>query len=378
MNQALVLTKSALDAPPKLADVFELDAFRQNCISNYQKTTGLTNGSIIFERERVAFFKTIQENPKLEQCTRISIYSAFVELFASGRTLNEGDSYIIPYGAVAQFQIGWKGRLEQISQMPEIKFVNHPQIVWNSEVQRGDFDYELGESPRIVKHKPNPKAEKDPNDFITHVYLILDTHFGKKTYLMTREEVLNIRDNYSPGYRSYITEIKKQGLKVGDKVVKKGTGKNGPYEFTIEPPFWVTSEAKAFKKTLVKQVYGFLPKTPRLKAIDARIAANYDKEDGSISETHDIDYGLADDAKQLPAETLQQTPPAPPAEEKKKKVPAEKKTKAPENKDVQSKTKIVNLNGDNVDTGTGEVMDQDGPADDNPALDLPDLSSLNG
>lgn len=399
MSNALALTKSALEAPQKLQDVFEIEAFKYNCVSNYEKTTGLKNGNIVFERERVLFLKTIQENPKLEQCSRLSIYSAFVELFASGRTLNEGDSYIIPYGNVAQFQIGWKGRLEQISQMPEIKFVNHPQVVYNSEISSGAFDYELGENPRIIKHKPNPKAEKDPNDFITHVYLILDTHFGKKTYIMTRDEVLNIRDNYSPGYRTYIAEIKKQNLKPGDRVLKKGTTKDGrAYEFTLDPPFWVTSEPKAFKKTLVKQVYGFLPKTPRLKAIDARLAANYDKEDGSVSETHDIDYNIADDQSGASADSKQiaqgaavepqraATPGgaadpspvngAPPAAEPEKpKRSHKKKTEEPKAKEPEKPTIITTPAGSVVDTTTGEEV-TDGPGDDNPAADLPDLGDL--
>jgi recombinational DNA repair protein RecT len=392
MSNALALTTAILNAPQKLHEVFEIEAFKHNCVANYEKTTGKKNGALIFERERILFFKTIQDNPKLEKCSRLSIYSAFVELFASGRTLNEGDSFIIPYGERAQFQIGWKGRLEQISQIPGIHYVNAPQVVYNSEVEAGDFEYTLGEDARILKHKPNLKRGAIEGDFITHVYLILDTAQGKKHHLMTRSEVLHVRDRFSQGYKQYIAEIAAQKKTIGEKVVKKMRGKNGgsDWELVLEPPFWVTDEAQAFKKTLVKRVYGELPKTPRLKAIDARIANNYDPEDGTQNEeTHDIDYNIADDqpgangnTKQITEQSAAQSQGSPipqgdggasqgstsggggnekPKRSHKKKDP---ETKAPE-------PTATTPDGTTASTETGEVMN------DNPVDDLPDLGDLN-
>src|SRR5688572_17071721 len=114
MSNALVLTKSALEAPKSTAEMFELEAFKMNAIANYEKTTGQKNGALVYERERILFMKLLSDpkaGKKLQACTRFSIYSAFIELFVSALTLNDGLAYIIPYGDVAQFQVGWKGRL---------------------------------------------------------------------------------------------------------------------------------------------------------------------------------------------------------------------------------------------------------------------------
>jgi recombinational DNA repair protein RecT len=301
MSNKLALTRQALESPAQLSEVFELEAFRNNFILNYLKTTGKDNGEMVFEREKILFMKAVTDNPQLQKCDRFSIYSSMVELGASGMTLNEGIAGIIPYGGKAQFQIFWKGRLEQMSQMPEINFVNPPQVVY----QLDEFEYELGEVVRIIKHKPSKDPDREKS-LITHVYVILDTIYGKKHYLMTRGEVLKIRDNYSQGYKSYLAECKKQGVEPGNRVIKKMKGKDGrgDWELPLDPPFWVTSEDEAFKKTLIKRVYKSLPKTPRLKALDAKLAGHYDKEDGTIEETHDIDYGIEDETQ----ETAQAAP----------------------------------------------------------------------
>lgn len=369
MGNSLALTQSALSAPPDLKGVFEIEAFKFNCVSNYEKTTGQKNGEMIFERERILFMKTVGENQKLEQCTRFSIYSAFVELFVSGLTLQDGLTYIIPYKTTAQFQIGWKGRLEQLSQMPEVNFVPEPQIVLTNEL--ADFEYELGESPRIVKHKPAKNRDITKENKIEFVYLILDTKFGKRSFIMSRQEVLQIRDSYSIGYKSY--------------VAKDGKWPDGN---KMDPPFWISNEAEAFKKTLVKRVYKYMPKTPRMKLLDEKIKTYIDHEDGTAETTQDIDYGLADDkgmdaARALPAgnnPNIQSNPLQGDNTESKEEIAKAKrshKKKEPETKaPVEELKTITTEKGEVVDMETAEIL-SDGPTEsDNPVDDLPDLGGL--
>lgn len=269
MSNQLALTQSALAAPKTLREVFEIDPFRNNFVQNYIKTTGKSNGELIFEREKILFMKALQASKGLEGCDRFSIYSAFIELAVSGLTLNEGLAYIIPYKDKAQFQIGWKGRLEQMSQMPEMKLIAEPQLVYTSD----EFDYEIRNGvPVIIKHKP--AKERPSNDQILFVYMTCDTQYGYKTWIMSRSEVLSIRDRYSAGYKQY--------MKAG------GKWQDGK---PMDPPFWISDEGQAFKKTLIKRVYNGLPKTARLKALDTKISSNFDKEDGTV-ESETIDYGI--------------------------------------------------------------------------------------
>lgn len=330
MSNQLALTQSALAAPKDLKGVFEIEPFKNNFVQNYIKTTGQANGDMVFEREKILFMKTIRENPKLEACSRFSIYSAFIELAVSGLTLNEGLAYIIPYKEVAQFQIGWKGRLEQMSKFPEMKLIAEPQLVYESD----EFDYEIKNGvPVIIKHKPF-KGERIAGDKILYVYLTCDTVYGYKTWMMSRAEVISIRDRYSEGYKYY--------MKHGGK---------WPNGNPMDPPFWITDEGQAFKKTLIKRVYSGLPKTARLKALDTKIASNFDKEDGTV-ESETIDYGITQEwadesSNEVKIQPVKETPIEKPTERK-------RKTK----EEVAAERAV-----ETVDHETGEVNPVDGLGD---------------
>jgi len=370
-----------LQAPKDLKGVFDLDAFKFNCVSNYEKTTGRKDGSIVFERERVLFMRTIKENPKLEACTRPSIYFAFVELFASGLTLLDGLTYIIPYKDTAQFQVGWKGRLEQMSRMPEVNVVQEPQVVLTSEL--GDFEYQLGEDVRIIKHKPAKDRTITKENKIEFVYLILDTAFGKRVFIMSRQEVLTIRDTYSIPYKYYVAKCIEAKVAPGGPV--KVSGRNG--EYTIDPPFWVTNEAEAFKKTIVKRAYKYVPKTPRQKILDEKIATYIDHEDGTLESTQQsIDYGLdtspqaiaGTDPGKDKAEASIVSQATAQAQPEKEKATRSHKKKPADQAPAQTQT-VTTPDGTTAEVATGEVITggvSDGPGDDNPAADLPDLDTL--
>jgi phage RecT family recombinase len=377
MSNKLQLTKSALEAPATLAEVFELEPFRDAFAVNYLKTTGRDNGAMIFERERILFMKALQENAKLGNCERFTVYSSFVELAVSGLSLQDGQAFIIPYGKKAQFQVGWKGRLEQIQQIPAVKWVNVPVIVWQSEVEEDRFSYEyIDGAISVIKHTPKLKREED--DVIAFVYCTLETIAGVKTHLMDRETVLSIRDRYSQPYRQYIAKCKEKNVKIGDPI--KMSGQNG--DWYIEPPFWVTDEAQAFKKTLVKRMYSELPKTARMKALDSKIATNFDPEDATGGEqTDEISYGIVDDSP-APQQLTEATQTAPAASAEKRTRASGKTTstinKSPQVKQMESESAPLK-----------ESMQAKGqlPADDlpppppgpekNPVDDLPDLNSLN-
>lgn len=298
MSDKLALTNAALEAPKNLKEVFEIEAFKYNFTNNYLKTTGRPDGAIIFEREKILFMKALQENPKLQECTRFSIYSACIELAASGLTLAEGISYILPYGKVAQFQIGYKGRLEQINTIPGIEIAPEPQVVWTGD----EFDYELGETPKIIKHKPIASTQRAKNAIIEWVYLVLTlSGGGKRITLLDRATVIARRDRYSKTYQYWIKAGGEHDERGNVTKPAKRSGSNG--EYVLDPPFPVTNPEKYFKKTVVKAAYDFLPKTARMKALDERIQYNLDTETGEVKDTEKIDYGIGHDQQNNTVET---------------------------------------------------------------------------
>lgn len=367
MSNVLTLTQAALAEPKDLKGVFELEPFKNNFVRNLVKTSGKTeeNAEMIFEREKILFMKAIQSNKQLEQCERFTIYSSFIELAVSGVSLNEGESYIIPYGKKAQFQIGYKGRVKQMQEIPGFSYVNMPQVVYTND----EFDYELGEEPRVLKHKPARKRQ--PDDELEFVYMVIETTGdAKKTFVMTREQVLNIRDHYSVPYIQYMAEITKAGKKVGDKIAVKKTGQNGDYTIYLDPPMWVTSPEEAWKKTICKRAYKWVPKTPKLRALDERIKGNHDPEDGTNGEQEafTIDYGIeqpdgtttqhsaSGEPKEKPAAP---TPKATAAKKEKAKpagspAPATNTTAAADLADMQE----ADTSGETQDVAHSEVLDE--------------------
>lgn len=372
MSNKLQLTKSALEEAKDLPTMFELDAVRYNSVQNFMKTTGKNEDAALmhYEREKILFFKALQSNSKIANCDRFSVYSAWIELQVSGATLNEGHAFLIPYGKQLQFQMGWKGRLEQLIQIPTIVNIPPPQVVYDND----EFDYELGERPRIIKHKP---AKKDRGELLA-VYMIIQKQSGPETHLMLREEVINIRDRYSKPYNQYVADCKAAGKNIGDTFKKKIPGQN--YEVTVEPPMWVTSPEEAWKKTLVKRVYKWQPKTARMKALDERIENNFDPETATGGEpTHDIDFGIVNDQPETNTGNSETNKPQP---EIKSETPATSTRTRKKKEDAPAQSiPIVPIvetpSGDQVDTESGEVMSQEAETPtENPVDELPDLSTI--
>jgi len=289
MSTKLQLTTTALNATKDLKELVEMPAVRQNAILNLIKTRGVSDqqANMIYERERILFSQV----KNLDKCDKFSIYAAWIQLFAAGRTLIDGDSYIVAYGKQAQFQIGWKGRLAQMGDIPEIANIPPPQVVYDND----EFDFELGENPRIIKHKP----VKDNKGELAYVYLVIHKKSGKETHIMDRNAVLGIRDRYSKSYQQYMADCKAGGHAIGSTFKKN----MGNWDITVEPPMWISSEEQAWKKTLVKRAYASQQnKTPRMKAIDQEIEKNVEEED-----IQNIDYAVVNDApKEIQQETQAQ------------------------------------------------------------------------
>jgi len=270
----LALTKSLLEEPEKLSGIFELVPFKESFITNYENVTGLKNGAMFWEREKIAFLQKLASDPKVSKCTRMSVYGAFTQLATSGLSLVDDNAYLIPYKEVLQFQIGWKGRLEQMSRMDGIVSMNEPMVVYSSD----DFDYTLAPDPAILKHKR--KRERPDDDKITHVYISYKSSHGPKCFIMEAHEIYKIRDQFSESYKYYKS--------------KGGEWKPGQ---PMDLPFALGFPEKYFKKTCVKTLYNSLPKSPAMKELDSAIKMNADVEEIRPVQdvTHEVETPKSDE-----------------------------------------------------------------------------------
>lgn len=298
-NAPIRLTQQILDSAPSIKGMMELDAVQRNWIQTYEKTTGRPDGALRYEAEKILFMQAVSGNKQLAACSRFSIYASLVELGISGLTLRDGLTYIIPRKGQASFMIGWKGRLEQITQMDNVVYAHEPVVVFAKDV----YEMELGMQPRVIKHVPSnlPLNERGP---IIWVYFVIEFTYGPKVYFMSAAEVMQIRDNYSESWKSYVSKTN-----------------NGTWEAWMDKPMWVTAPEQAFKKTLVRRVYNNLPKLPRHEWIDTQIKARA------------ASMGFGDDPEEIDASAQQA---------------------AAQQHDFAS---FVQVEGAVVDTQTGEVTD---------------------
>lgn len=264
----LELTSKMLNECETPTEIINLPAVEDRWIKTYEMTTGRKDGDLRFHAEKTLFMQTIAEDKNLAQCTPMSIYSSFILLAVSGLSLKDGESYLIPYGKKCTWMPGWKGRLEQINNIPGVKTLTEPICVYENE----EFEFEVQDGNYVItKHKPqlNTKGQD-----ILLVYANLIMHDGTKTvYLMRRDEVLSIRDRYSTSYNQYIS---KPANKDGKRVAKYKDRFTGEWkEFEIDPPMWVTDEAQAFKKTLIKRIYNTIPKSGTVVYIDNEIEKTF-------------------------------------------------------------------------------------------------------
>lgn len=259
-----MLTRKLLSEQPDLKSLFELPAIADNWVRTYESVSGKKDGEMKFNAEKIMFLQTISQSKALEKCDKFTIYSAFIELAISGLTLRDGIAYVVPFGKTATFMPGWRGRLEQINDIPSVVHCHEPQIVYDCDL----FDYEKGEKVKINKHKP---GERVVTTKITHVYFVIEFKHGAEVYIMDAVDVLNIRDKYSSSYKTYVKDCIAAGKQIGETWKKTVSYNGSSWDVDVEIPMWVSDEAQAFKKTIVKRVYGTLPKLPKQKWLDERI-----------------------------------------------------------------------------------------------------------
>jgi recombinational DNA repair protein RecT len=204
----------------------------------------------------------VAASKQLAKCDKFSIYSAFTELAISGGTLRDGLCYILPFGEKATFMPGWKYRLEQVNELPNVVHCHEPVVVYDCD----EFDYERGMKTIIKVHRPGIRTEANAP---IYVYWVIEFKHGPDVYIMSAMEVLKIRDTYSKSYKDYVAAANAAGVKPDGKTKVMKNGQYGPYE--VELPMWIKDEGEAFKKTIVRRTWKHLPKLPKQKWLESRL-----------------------------------------------------------------------------------------------------------
>lgn len=183
-------TTHAITTPNKRPPT-EIEVLRANMEGNFMKDVvnyygGNTQQGLRFKTAAIDYIRKV---PKLLECDRISLLSAFVQVaqFRFMPSSVMGEAYVIPYGRDAKFQIGYQGLVTLLYRTPQIKAISANIIYKNDE-----FNYEEGINP-ILYHKPT-QFGKDKGEPIG-VYTVAQLDGGARTFkVMSKDDVMMIKN----------------------------------------------------------------------------------------------------------------------------------------------------------------------------------------
>lgn len=140
----------------------------------------------------------VNSNEALKRCDRKTVLAACLTAASLNLPTNPslGMAYIIPYGEVAQFQIGWKGLVELAIRTKRYRFINAV------EVREGELGEEDPLRGLIEFNWIKDREERSKSKVIGYVgYFELTEGFQKMLY-MTNDELEAHAKKYSQSYRA--------------------------------------------------------------------------------------------------------------------------------------------------------------------------------
>lgn len=217
---------------------------------------------IIQVKKEVSFaLQHINKNTKLKECTPESKLAAVINIANIGLTLNpvSKEAYLIPrYNRVIKamectLEPSYVGLVKLLTDAGSVK-----SMVANVVYENDKFEIDLADNQNPVKHKPELTHSKRGN--ILGCYALATLPDGtRQVEWMDLEQLYLIRER-SETYAAYI-------------------------EKKIQSCTWVSDETEMIRKTLVKRIFKYLPRTEKMEQIDNAIQVDnidYTASDGQI------------------------------------------------------------------------------------------------
>lgn len=197
----------------------------------------------VLEREISFAMQAINASSGLQQCTKESLQRAVYNIALTGLSLNPvlKYAYIIPrwsrQGTQAVLEPSYQGLIKLLTDTGSI-IAMYSNLVYEGD----DFDIQYGTTTEII-HRPKFKTKN-----ITHVYAVAVLKDGnyKQFEIMTIDEVNAIMEK-SESYKAF------------------NTGK-------VKSCIWVEHHGEMVRKTVIKRLFKYLPKTDKFEKAAQAIA----------------------------------------------------------------------------------------------------------
>jgi len=209
--------------------------------------------------------QVVNKNRLLKECTPNSLLTAVVNIAQVSLTLNpiSKEAYLIPRwnGKIKAFEANLEpsyiGLVKLITDAGSVTSIQ-TNLVYDNE----DFTVEHGLNGTNFRHVPILKGDRGA---ITGVYSVAVHSTGERTFeYMPREEVEKIR-NYSDSWLAYMDPGK-------DKVTTC---------------IWKDSEGEMFRKTCLKRLQKYLPRTKKMQYVDKAVQLSNSDWEASAQQ---VDY----------------------------------------------------------------------------------------
>lgn len=201
-------------------------------------------------KKEISFaIQIINKSPGLQKCSQQSLQAAVLNISNIGLSLNPvaREGYLIPRWdslnkcSVAVFDPSYIGLVKLLTDSGSVKSMLC-QLVYSGD----NFEVDLANNGNPVIHKPELTRSKRGD--VTGVYALATLIDGtRQVEYMSIEEVNEIRER-SETYKAF----------------KAGK---------IQSCTWITDAGEMTRKTVIKRIYKYLPRTDRMTQIDEAISA---------------------------------------------------------------------------------------------------------
>ncbi len=233
-----------------------IDSFKVEIMSRYNKE--LENYFKSDKQEMLKFMSwvvySINKIPNLLK-DKEGLINAVLELAQIGISPGIGqEAYILPFKGKSTAMIGYQGYVRLLYDA----WIS--SIYWEIVYENDSFKISMGTNAGI-EHNINPKMSKKQRWEIIGAYVIVKYKWEQIYKYMHKDDILEFRDKYSQSY--------------------KGKGKDySSWNETNDP------ELNMWKKTILKQMMKYLPKTPQLQ-----VATEVDNKEAPFDESFEVISG---------------------------------------------------------------------------------------
>lgn len=213
----------------------------------------------------------INKSKYLKDCSQLSKRAAIMNIANIGLTLNPvaKEAYLVPRWSTlnrsmeVNLEPSYIGLVKLLTDSGSVKSITAQLVYEGDRTPPNVFEMDLADNVRPIVHRPCLK--KSERGELLGVYAVATLPDGlRQAEWMEIEDLHAIRDR-SESYQAY-----------NDKKISSCT--------------WVTDEAEMMRKTVVRRIYKYLPRTDRMKRIDAAVAL--DNSDYAASDNQ-IEYASA-------------------------------------------------------------------------------------